>query len=452
MLAEGGSMAAGLKNHYQVLGLSPGATGEEIKQAYRQQLAHFRAAMTSTERPDPVQLDQLRAAFSTLSDPATRQVYDAHLRAANGFAASTPTPDLLINDEAGQASRVKSAAAEPPPQAEPQTPPNSASRQVLHFEFVGSGQEYFRIWIVNLCLTVLTLGIYSAWAKVRRETYFHRNLLLDGSAFDYHGRASAILRGRAVAFGLLLGVSFAQRISPYLHTAALLALMLAAPWLIVRALSFRAYNTSYRGLRFGFAADVTKTYKTFLINLLLVLITLGLYFPRMVREIRKFIIDHASFGRTNFCCDVTVKEIYIIFVLPFLALLMLGLFAAMAGVKAAIGSLLVGIMLLYLGMPAYLGARLSNAIWSATRLGRHRFACRLPLAKYIATTLGNWFMIAVTLGLYTPWARVRMAKLRAEHMDLTVFGDLEDFLAAESQRVSAFGEEGAEMFDMDISL
>ena len=127
MLAEGGSMAAGLKNHYQVLGLSPGATGEEIKQAYRQQLAHFRAAMTSTERPDPVQLDQLRAAFSTLSDPATRQVYDAHLRAANGFAASTPTPDLLINDEAGQASRVKSAAAEPPPQAEPPRQPSRAA-------------------------------------------------------------------------------------------------------------------------------------------------------------------------------------------------------------------------------------------------------------------------------------------------------------------------------------
>ena len=34
--------------------------------------------------------------------------------------------------------------------------------------FVGTGSEYFRIWIVNLLLTIVTLGIYSAWAKVRR--------------------------------------------------------------------------------------------------------------------------------------------------------------------------------------------------------------------------------------------------------------------------------------------
>jgi uncharacterized membrane protein YjgN (DUF898 family) len=30
-------------------------------------------------------------------------------------------------------------------------------------------QRYFRIWIVNLLLTIATLGIYSAWAKVRRN-------------------------------------------------------------------------------------------------------------------------------------------------------------------------------------------------------------------------------------------------------------------------------------------
>lgn len=35
------------------------------------------------------------------------------------------------------------------------------------FEFRGRGGEYFRIWIVNLALSLLTLGIYSAWAKVR---------------------------------------------------------------------------------------------------------------------------------------------------------------------------------------------------------------------------------------------------------------------------------------------
>lgn len=38
--------------------------------------------------------------------------------------------------------------------------------------FSATGSEYFRIWIVNLLLSIVTLGIYSAWAKVRRNRYF----------------------------------------------------------------------------------------------------------------------------------------------------------------------------------------------------------------------------------------------------------------------------------------
>ena len=39
----------------------------------------------------------------------------------------------------------------------------------LPLAFHGSARDYFRIWIVNLCLTLLTLGIFSAWAKVRKK-------------------------------------------------------------------------------------------------------------------------------------------------------------------------------------------------------------------------------------------------------------------------------------------
>lgn len=42
----------------------------------------------------------------------------------------------------------------------------------IPFRFTGTGSEYFRIWIVNWLLTLLTLGIYSAWAKVRRIQFF----------------------------------------------------------------------------------------------------------------------------------------------------------------------------------------------------------------------------------------------------------------------------------------
>ena len=65
--------------------------------------------------------------------------------------------------------------------------------------FTGQGSEYFRIWVVNLLLTLVTLGVYSAWAKVRTARYFRNNTRLDGHVFDYHGNPAAILRGRIIA-------------------------------------------------------------------------------------------------------------------------------------------------------------------------------------------------------------------------------------------------------------
>ena len=52
----------------------------------------------------------------------------------------------------------------------------TATRE-LPLEFRATGAEYFRIWIVNLLLTIITLGIYSAWAKVRRLRYFYGSTL-----------------------------------------------------------------------------------------------------------------------------------------------------------------------------------------------------------------------------------------------------------------------------------
>src|SRR5262245_52514343 len=82
----------------------------------------------------------------------------------------------------------------------------------LPFQFSASGGEYFRIWIVNLLLTIVTLGIYSAWAKVRRLRYFYGSTQIAGSSFEYHGRPLQILKGRLIAAALLI---------PYFLVAAL---------------------------------------------------------------------------------------------------------------------------------------------------------------------------------------------------------------------------------------
>ena len=83
---------------------------------------------------------------------------------------------------------------------------NEANEKPLHdfkyFEFKGNASEYFRIWIVNIALTILTLGIYSAWAKVRTNRYMYANTYLNGSNFEYNADPVRILIGRIIVVTL----------------------------------------------------------------------------------------------------------------------------------------------------------------------------------------------------------------------------------------------------------
>src|SRR6185436_21043973 len=80
-------------------------------------------------------------------------------------------------------------------------------------EFTGRAGEYFRIWIVNVFLTVITLGIYSAWAKVRRNRYLYSSVRLAGASFEYLANPVQILKGRLIAVGLLAAYSAAGHFS-----------------------------------------------------------------------------------------------------------------------------------------------------------------------------------------------------------------------------------------------
>lgn len=446
----GGTMTALAATYYEILGVGPHATLAEIKAAYRQQLDQFRERIKAQDRPDPALLDSLRLAFTTLGDPAAREVYDATL---NTQPLAAPAGDI-------------------PPPVPPSIPaaqraPAADAVREENFSFAGDGGEYFRIWIVNLLLTIVTLGIYSAWAKVRREQYFHRNLLLDGSGFDYHGQPIPILKGRIVAFLLLLGLSTAQNISPVLYGVALLLLLPVVPWLAVKAFRFRAHNTSYRGLRFSFHGTYGQAFKVFIGYGLLAMVTFWLAFPLFYRQLRKFMLDNTRFGSTAFACAVTVGAIYRIFLLP--ALLMLLLMIGLIGVVvSAAGGAANPLLMVFLGtafvliplallaiqalLVPYVQARTANAVWSSTALGPHAFVSRLPVGGYIVLTVVNWLAIIATLGLFMPWARVRVARYRAEHLAIAVSGSLDDFIAAEATVASALGDEAAEMFDLDVGL
>ena len=94
--------------------------------------------------------------------------------------------------------------------------------------FTGSGSEYFRIWIVNLLLTLVTLGIYYPWAKVRRLRYFYGNTLVGEHPLGFHADPKKMLRGYLLVALLLVLYSVAGHFSP---VAGLVAFVIvAAVW------------------------------------------------------------------------------------------------------------------------------------------------------------------------------------------------------------------------------
>jgi len=195
--------------------------------------------------------------------------------------------------------------------------------------FTGKASEYFGIWIVNLLLSIVTLGIYSAWAKVRRNKYFYNNTLVDGVGFDYHANPIAILKGRIIAFVLFVVYSTTYSLSPVIGILMALALFIALPWIIVRGMMFNARNSSYRGLRFDFNGKYGEAVKVFIGYTLLIIVTLGLAIPFVEQRTQKFIITGHKFGVSNFKMEALVRDFYKIYLILFIIPL-LGIIAAVA--------------------------------------------------------------------------------------------------------------------------
>lgn len=318
-------------------------------------------------------------------------------------------------------------------------------------EFTGDGREYFRIWIVNLLLTILTLGIYSAWAKVRRLQYFYRNTRLAGTGFDYHGTPVAILKGRLIAFGLFVVYGVAGELNPFLGIAILLLIMTAMPWLIVRSLRFKLHNSSYRGLRFAFAGSDGAAYRVFLLFPVLTLLTLYLLAPFTHQRIKQYQHRNSLFGDTFFNFEASAGSFYGIYLR---ALGMMIGVSILAGLAAAAGLpfFLALLPIVMLFVTAYLAVRLPNLIWSSTGLGEHTFYSRMEIKPYVWISFTNLLGIIFTLGLFVPFAAVRMMRYKLTCMGMVAQGDLAEFVAGQAQTSSATGEETAEMFDVDISL
>ena len=134
--------------------------------------------------------------------------------------------------------------------------------QALSFE--GKGLEYFKIWIVNILLTIITLGLYYPWAKVRNNRYLYANSTLDGRNFEYHATGKQLFIGYVISTILVLLYFGLQSALPSAALVVLLVLFVAFPWLIWRSLKFNMRVTSFSNVLFSFDGELKGSYINFI--------------------------------------------------------------------------------------------------------------------------------------------------------------------------------------------
>ncbi|MFM7461994.1 MAG: DUF898 family protein, partial [Burkholderiales bacterium] len=105
---------------------------------------------------------------------------------------------------------------------------------------------------------------------------------------------------------------------------------------------------------------------------------------------------------------------------------------------------------------AYTRSRTTNLVFNSTTIQSEphemRLQSGLSAVKLARLYFVNAIAIVISLGLLIPWATIRLARYRAEALQLVTAGSLESHFAEVTRNIAATGEELGEMFDIDLSL
>ena len=357
------------------------------------------------------------------------------------------------------------------------------SRQT--FIFHGKGLDYFFISLVNVLLSIITLGGYIPWAVVRSRRYVYENMELNGARFGYHAKGGALF----ISFWLMSIILFvviytAEMLHSLLGYIAIFLLMLIMPFFMVKSLQYNALMTTLNNIRFAFHCSMKKAWWVMmgLPTLLAILLCVVLYgigsmmfsgynFDSLLAKIitlallgivgmgvsngyvyakwLSLIGKGGQFGFHKF--DIRVSTKYCIkaclfslgILVPFMGLMFYLLSisnSSMAMLHTINGSedfepsgfpgQILLCYLLYIGgiliSSAYLWQAFRNHLMNGLTLaeGRIRFTSTLTFYGVVIQLVLLVFVSGITLGLAYPWMKIRFIRYQALHTH--VEGDLDD--------------------------
>ena len=394
-------------------------------------------------------------------------------------------------------------------------------------KFTGNGFEYFKIWIVNVLLTIVTLTLYHPWAKVRNQRYFYGNTTLQDRNFEYHATGKQLFVGYLISMALLIAYLVLTEFSPTIAGIMILVLFLAVPWIVWRSIMFNMRVSSFSNVRFSFNGTVGGAYYNYL--LLPIMVFLAIYgvpiivgvvfsmlpegdfsmggvayvlifaaaiawfvlfayaYAFMKKSHNSYYINGSAYGQGEFetmlevapLAKIIMKSIAVFMAVLFILSMLIGLYAAASGLVDALlgfassmddpeaqadiisqGGVLSAIILMYLAFIiaglvsfSYSFVRQRKYILSKSRLdNKMAFASTLSARGFIWLTVSNFLLLIVSLGLATPWIKVRIHRYLVDNTLTNTGVDIDEYVTQQQAHQSSLGDQIGDAFDVDVGI
>jgi len=312
------------------------------------------------------------------------------------------------------------------------------------FRYHGTGGSLFVLTLINGLLTVVTLGIYSFWAKNKVRVFHYENTEVAGERFTYHGTGGELLIGALKAFGIIFVLSAAAAIlTPLLvgvaGTQSLIAqavifvvVYLGIGVLFILAINgtrrYRFSRSSWRTFRFSYHGKLDEFAVMMLRGLVLTVLTLGFYAPSFANQRRAFLTNNARFGSERFRYDGESKPLfveyckYVLLTIPTIGLCWI-----------------------------WYAAFKHRHFWNHTWFNDVRFQSTVTGGDLFTLHFTNALLTIFTLGFGAPWAIVRMKAFYCEN--LSMLGAI-DWVTIHQRmdQTTATGEGLAEALDIDVGI
>ena len=364
----------------------------------------------------------------------------------------------------------------------------------VNISFTGTGWGFYKIFITNNILNIVTIGIYSAWAKVRTKRFFYGNTYANGHNFEFDASPVAILISRIIIIALLITAYVSEEFFDlYWQEIGLvsLSLLLVAPLALVRGRAFNSRHTIHRTVRFRYDIIYKPSYIAFLVFIIAIaplwitlIFAVGTeetgdddvnltYFFAFVFSTLFFIalvplinflrhciqINQLNFGKLKAKFTATLKQYYhallnaaVITVSVMIIVYILGEIFISYSPSAFVLAVIAGLITIYYSLVA----NFSVIYWSSIIFND---------GSYISTTLNwksylfrilipNFLLILITIGILYPWARVRNWRYVANRVIINPSDETMAILDTYNQELTPLAGEFSDLdgFDFDFGV